>query len=160
MGASASLRRAFQKRCCQKLTPPRLRATPADPAVQQPHVAARLDARSLPTPRWRGCHGSLHALGPLAPDHHPSRRSEGCPGLFRGAGEPWDGEAKLGRTCGSGKEQRVVGERAEELGRLTRGLSLERLSSCRTHIVAVQSGRDLNALGARASGPSTVILRS
>lgn len=39
------------------------------------------------TPRRRGRHGSFLAPGPHAPEHRPSRRSEGCPGLLRGTGE-------------------------------------------------------------------------
>lgn len=39
------------------------------------------------TPRQWGRHGSFLAPGPHAPEHRPSRSSEGCPGLLRGTGE-------------------------------------------------------------------------
>lgn len=63
-------------------------------------------------PAGGGCHGPLLAPGPLAPDHRPPGRAEGCPGPLRGAGE---------RAQGPRRDSALVrGERGESSGAVRR----------------------------------------
>lgn len=57
-------------------------------------------------PAGGSCHGPLLAPGPLAPDHRPPGRAEGCRGPLRGAGEGAPGPRGTRRWCGESAASR------------------------------------------------------
>lgn len=125
-GACASLRRAFQKSRPAQREAWALRALSTDAAllgclpVRVNSTSRGIRPGSTPLssrPAGGGRHGSLLAPVPLAPHHRPSRRSEGCPGLLRGAGEP-RGAGDDATLTG----HRVPGERGQLSGLIRRHL--------------------------------------
>lgn len=108
--------RERRERCVR--CPPTRRCSAASRCGSTPPLAGSVRSTPLSSrPAGGGRHGSLLAPVPLAPHHRPSRRSEGCPGLLRGAGEPRDAGDDATLTG-----HRVPGERGQLSGLIRRHL--------------------------------------